>query len=242
MGLASHPSETLRALPQAPPSLQRPGPKASFIFIHQVLSEQLLCARHCSRRRGDAGGLLSPWHGGSLCSLLVQPVFPWTWGNTATDSQHQGPREPQNPLPSSASSANWQSVFLLDTSGPCPFLPTLTVTVRSRPHMLPLLLEFLLVSIPWGIPCVAASTLPPVVRDFCLKGASDHASPHPAPTPNALLPGFPVAFRIKVELQDTDTCPSVIHSGQWSHLCLSPLPHTLHSSRYHIPWTHPNIL
>lgn len=93
-----------------------------------------------------------------------------------------------------------------------------------------------------GVSPVAASTLPPVVRDFCLKGASDHASPHPAPTPKALLPGFPVACRIKVELQDMDTCPSVIHSGQWSHLCLSPTPHTLRSSRYHIPWKHPNIL
>lgn len=173
--------------------------------------------------------------------LPVVPVFPWTWADTATGPQHQRPQEPQTPLPSSASSANWQSVLLLDISGPCPLLPTLTITVRSRPLMLRLA-ELPLVFIPWGLRCVAASTLPPVVRDFCLKGASDHASPHLAPTPNAFLPGFPMAFWIKVGLQDMDTCPSVIHSGQWSHLCLSLPPHTLCSSRHHIPWTHPNIL
>lgn len=118
MGLASHPSETLRALPQAAPSLQRPGPKASLIFIHQVPSGQLLCARHCSRRQGDGGGL------SSLARYL--PMFPAATlsnqpspgpGVTLTQAPDiRGPRShrilflPQPVLPAGSQSSSWVSL------------------------------------------------------------------------------------------------------------------------------------
>lgn len=137
-----------------------------------------------------------PWHDISpmfpAATLSNQPS-PGPGVTLALGSRHQGPQEPQNPLPSSASSASWQSVFLLGVSGLVP-----SSHGRHCPGPGPMRAASWLSSLVWslGLPCVAASTLPPVVRD-CLKRCLRSCFTPPGPTPNALHKGLPVAFRIK---------------------------------------------